>query len=164
MFDTFPGVGDWTADKLTLNYKHFVQCQRQMKDLLFSLQSNSASTKIYMVQNYFICCAGNINERMYMHVYTSCVHFYGRDQLTEQYSLLGGEYHWSGKQESMFQCCQEAKQAWCDISIVCAMGRFFQSQVRQQRNGEMSFSLSLTRLRRRLYLNFRRIRWKQSRD
>lgn len=73
MFDTFPGVGDWTADKLTLNYKHFVQCQRQMKDLLFSLQSNSASTKIYMVQNYFICCAGNINERMYMHVYHVCI-------------------------------------------------------------------------------------------
>lgn len=122
------------------------------------------STKIYMVQNYFICCAGNINECLYMYLYTPCVHLYGRDQLTVQYSLLGGEYHWSGKQERLFQCCQKAKQAWCDISIVCAVGRFFRSHVREQRNGEMSFSLSLTGLRRRLCLSFRRTRWKQSRD
>lgn len=117
-----------------------------------------------MVQNYFICGAGNINECMHMHLYTSCVHFYGRDQLTVQFSLLGGEYHWSGKQECLFQCCQKAKQAWCDISIVRATGRFFRNQVREQRNGEMSFSLSLTGLKRRLRLSFRRTRWKQSRD
>lgn len=40
MVDTFPRVGDWMADKLMLNYKHFVECQWQMKDLLFCLQSN----------------------------------------------------------------------------------------------------------------------------
>lgn len=119
---------------------------------------------MYMVQNYFILCAENINECICVYWYTSCMHFYGTDQLIVQYTLFGGTVPLIRKMQvsRTVWYCQKAKQALCDISTVCAMGRFFWSQVREQRNGkgEVSPALSYTGFKR-LCLNFRRNGWKQ---
>lgn len=67
MVDTFPRVGDWTADKLTLNYKHFVECHpaNERSTVLLAKQPYAFnSIKTDTVQNYFILCAQNTKESM----------------------------------------------------------------------------------------------------
>lgn len=55
------------------------------------------STKMYIVQNYFILCAEKVNECVY--TYTPRAHFYVRDQLTVQYNLFGATVALSRKME-----------------------------------------------------------------
>lgn len=66
MVDTFPRVGDRMADKLTLNYKHFVECHWQIKVYCFACKATVClnSTKMDTMQSDFISCAQNINEHV----------------------------------------------------------------------------------------------------
>lgn len=66
MVGTFPRVGDRKADKLTLNYKHFVECHWQIRVYCFACKATVClnSTKMDTTQSDFISCAQNINEHV----------------------------------------------------------------------------------------------------
>lgn len=70
MVDTFPRVGDQSADELTLNYKHFAERRWKIEVYCFACKATVClnSTKMDTVPREFISCARNINE----HVYSVC--------------------------------------------------------------------------------------------
>lgn len=64
--DTFPRVGDRSADELTLNYKHFAECRGQIGVYCFACKATVClnSTKMDRMPSEFISCAQNTNEHV----------------------------------------------------------------------------------------------------
>lgn len=103
MVDTFPRVGDRMADKLTLNYKHFVECHWQIRVYCFACKATVClnSTKNGHDAEWFhLLCAE------YQRTCTQWVHFHGRNQPRAKEACFWLRYHWSRSRRACQGLCR----------------------------------------------------------
>lgn len=139
---------------------------KERSTVLLAKQQCALTRKMYMVQNYFIFCAECVNECMYMYLRAQNVHFYGGDQLRVQYSLFGVTVPLiKGTEVSRTVPVLSESQTRVVWYLHCEhCGKIFlkpaQGIEKCYGKGEVSLALSYTGFKR-LFLNFRRSRWKQ---